>query len=296
MFRRFRQRRALRAIERNKKLQQSEPLVDSKSLRQTDTIFRSVHSTSTFQAVPSVRTSATVSSFSGDDNEDEHRLIPPVTTADTIPSQTQSQEIDNISCTSFAKGILVDGDVDVNEKIVDEDIDTSKNDSPSEVRMDVDTVHHQSLQRIDELSVDDTNSIVSSTHHHKRNNSSCTHNAAKANLRNVLDEIQNEIYVSEQMKEELFVTQIQLAFFKESYNELERELQKKNSMMQRQELELILTRKVIKYHKEESSNTKQSFQESVMSLVEMKMAILSLQEQLNQHNDELRALKQNSLQ
>jgi hypothetical protein len=295
MFRRFRQRRALRAIERNRKLQQSKPL-ESKSLRQTDTIFRSVHSTTTFEAVPSVRTSATVPSFSGDDNEDENRLVPPVTAADTIPSQTPSQEIDNISCTSFAKGILVDGDVDVNE-IVDEDIDTSKNDSPSEVILVADSGNHQLLQRIDELPVYDTNcSIVSSTHHHKRNNSSCTNNAAKANLRNVLDEIQNEIYVSEQMKEELFVTQIQLAFFKESYNELEKELQKKNSIMQRQELELLLTRKVIKYHKEESSNTKQSFQESVMSLVEMKMAILSLQEQLNQHNDELRALKQNSLQ
>ena len=284
MFLRFRQRRALRAMERNKKLQQTSKRSETTSSRPIDTIFRSVNSTTTFQNIPSVRT--TGSSFDRDDlvSVEESQTVPSATSPSTPPVASPCQTTTSISCTTFAKGILVDGDVDIN-----------KHDETQKESLVVDTTNPQILQRMISLSVDYTNDIGTTAQRHHKRSSSCTNSGSttKENLRNVLDEIQNEIFVSDQMKEELFITQIQLAFFKESYIEIDMELQKKDKVIQRQKLELLLGRKVVAYHKDEVSATKISFQESVVSLVDMKITLLSLQEQLNQQKSELQAMKLN---
>lgn len=276
MFRRFRQRRALRAIEKNQKLHQqklqqlSKQSGSSTTSRPIDTIFRSVDSTTTFQNITSTRTAG--SSFGGE--EEENRLAPSVSTTPTTESP-----ISSITCSSFAKGILVDANDDDRQK---------------QECMVVDISNSEALQQMVVASVEQTKNIIPATKH-KRSSSFCTSGASsctKPNLRNVLDEIQNEIFVSEQMKEEILMAQIQLAFFKESYGEVQKELQQKDSTMQRQQLELLMSRKIITYITNELSATKAAFQESVSSLVEMKLLLLSLQEQLKKQNDDIRAKKQ----
>ena len=269
MFRRFRQRRALRVMERNKKLHQqnhsSKQSGSSTTSRPIETIFRSVNSTMTFQDIAAVRTVA--SSFGGDGEENQ-------SVSSRSPSPIAASPSNNISCTSFAKGILI-GAIDTN--------------CQKQECLVVNNINNQVLQPIEEMPPDLTTDINSTTKHHKRSNSYCTgiaSSSAKTNLRNVLDDIQNEIFISERMKEDTLVTQIQLAFAKESYNDSLKELQQKDKTIQRQQLDLLMSHKVINYTKSELLSTKMAFQESVSSLVEMKLLLLSLQEQLKNQNDE----------
>jgi hypothetical protein len=273
IFRRFRQRRARRVMEKHQKLQQSKQSQSSSTTRPIDTIFRSIESTTTFQNIPPVRTAG--SSFGGDDdyNVEEENRAPPST------SPTQS-----ISCTSFAKGILIDTDVD----------NTSKSDIQKQDHLVEGTTKLQVLKQMVSVTVDPTPVNIPSKRHHKRSSSCTTHSAtggnssAKSHLRNILDEIQSEIFVSDQMKEELLIAQIQLAFLKESYVDLQTELRQNDTTVQRHQLELLMGRKVLAFTQQELSHTKTAFQESVSALVEMKLLVLSLQEQLNQHRGELR--------
>ena len=280
IFRRFRQRRARRVMEKNQKLQQSKQSQSSSTTRPIDTIFRSIESTTTFQNIPPVRTAG--SSFGGDDDynvEEENRAPPSTSTTMTDMSPTQS-----ISCTSFAKGILIDTDAD----------STSKSDIQKQDHLIESTTKLQVLKQMVSVAVDPTPANIPSKKHHKRSSSCTTHSAtggnssAKSHLRNILDEIQSEIFVSEQMKEELLIAQIQLAFLKESYVDLQTELRQNDTTAQRQQLELLMGRKVLAFTQQELSHTKTAFQESVSALVEMKLLVLSLQEQLNQQRGELR--------
>ena len=288
MFRRFRQRRALRAMEKKKKLQQQSKGSDESTSRLTTTIFRSIDSTTTFQNIPSVRTVGSSFSGSGDHEVDGvKRTVPPATPTSDTSSATTSPNDDttSISCTSFAKGVLLVGGVDLN-----------KDEQAIKEPLLVDTTRPQVLQRMAALSGPHTCEIVPKTHYHNhKRSSSCTNSTAKFFLRNVLDEIHSEIFVSEQMKEELFAAQIQLAFFKESYDEVENVLHQKDAVIQRQHLELLLGRKVMTYTKNELSSTKTAFQESVLTLVDMKMTLLSLHDQLNQQQLELLTLKENPM-
>ena len=291
MFRRFRQRRALRAIEKNKKLQQkqqsSKQSGSSTTSRPIDTIFRSIDSTTTFPNIPSVRTAG--SSFR--DEESENQIVPSLSTTPTTTSPRSS-----ISCTSFAKGILVDANDD----------DSQKQDC-----VFVYAANNEALRQKAGTSVGQTSESIPTNKHRKRSSSCVSSNAnsTKTTLRNVLDEIQNEIYVSEQMKEETLTVQIQLAFLKESsnegqiqlaflkesYNEVQKELQKKDITLQQQQLELLMSRKVITYTNNALSETKTAFQASVLSLVEMKLLLLSLQEQLKKQSDDLTTEKDTSI-
>ena len=274
IFRRFRQRRARRVMEKNQKLQQSKQSQSSSTTRPIDTIFRSIESTTTFQNIPPVRTAG--SSFGGDDdyNVEEENRAPPST--DMSPTQS-------ISCTSFAKGILVDIDAD----------NTNKSDIQKQDHLIEGTTKLQVLKQVVSVAGDPTPANIPSKKHHKRSSSCTTHSAtggnssAKSHLRNILDEIQSEIFVSEQMKEELLIAQIQLAFLKESYVDLQTELRQNDTTVQRQQLELLMGRKVLAFTQQELSHTKTAFQESVSALVEMKLLVLSLQEQLNQQRGEL---------
>ena len=193
-------------------------------------------------------------------------------------SPTQS-----ISCTSFAKGILIDTDAD----------NTSKSDIQKQDHLIESTTKLQVLKQMVSVAVDPTPANIPSKKHHKRSSSCTTHSAtggnssAKSHLRNILDEIQSEIFVSDQMKEELLIAQIQLAFLKESYVDLQTELRQNDTTVQRQQLELLMGRKVLAFTQQELSHTKTAFQESVSALVEMKLLVLSLQEQLNQQRGEL---------
>ena len=275
IFRRFRQRRARRVMEKNQKLQQSKQSQSSSTTRPIDTIFRSIESTTTFQNIPPVQTAG--SSFGGDDDynvEEENRA----------PSSTDMSPTQSISCTSFAKGILIDTDAD----------STSKSDIQKQDHLIESTTKLQVLKQMVSVAVDPTPANIPSKKHHKRSSSCTTHSAtagnssAKSHLRNILDEIQSEIFVSDQMKEELLIAQIQLAFLKESYVDLQTELRQNDTTAQRQQLELLMGRKVLAFTQQELSHTKTAFQESVSALVEMKLLVLSLQEQLNQQRGELR--------
>ena len=166
MFRRFFKRRALRVIEKNKKLQQQSKRPEATSQRSTDTIFRSIDSTITFQNIPFARTAASSFGGDGDDNEEENRCVP------TAPSTTSPDKntTSSISCTSFAKGILVDGDVDINENV-----------QPQKERMVVDTSDPEELQRIVASSVDNTSDIIPTTHQHTRS-SSCTNSTDRKSV------------------------------------------------------------------------------------------------------------------
>lgn len=275
IFRRFRQRRARRVMEKNQKLQQSKQSQSSSTTRPIDTIFRSIESTTTFQNIPPVQTAG--SSFGGDDDynvEEENRA----------PSSTDMSPTQSISCTSFAKGILIDTDAD----------STSKSDIQKQDHLIESTTKLQVLKQMVSVAVDPTSVNIPSKKNHKRSSSCTTHSAtagnssAKSHLRNILDEIQSEIFVSDQMKEELLIAQIQLAFLKESYVDLQTELRQNDTTAQRQQLELLMGRKVLAFTQQELSHTKTAFQESVSALVEMKLLVLSLQEQLNQQRGELR--------
>lgn len=285
MFRRFRQRLALRAMEKKKKkLRQQSKRSDESTSRLTTTIFRSIDSTTTFQNIPSVRTVGSSFGGSGDHEVDDvKRIVPPTTpSADTSPATTSpNDDTSSISCTSFAKGVLLVGGVDLN-----------KDEQALKEPLLVDTTHSQVLQQMVALSGPLRVKLSPTHHHNHKRSSSCTSSTAKENLRNVLDEVHSEIFGSEQMKEELFATQIQLAFFKESHDELEKELHQKDAVIQRQHLELLLGRKIMTYTKNELSNTKTAFQESVLTLVDMKMTLLSLHDQLNQQQLELLTLKE----
>ena len=274
IFRRFRQRRARRVMEKNQKLQQSKQSQSSSTTRPIDTIFRSIESTTTFQNIPPVQTAG--SSFGGDDDynvEEENRA----------PSSTDMSPTQSISCTSFAKGILVDIDAD----------NSNKSDIQKQDHLIESTTKLQVLKQVVSVAVDPTPANIPSKKHHKRSSSCTTHSAtggnssAKSHLRNILDEIQSEIFVSDQMKEELLIAQIQLAFLKESYVDLQTELRQNDTTAQRQQLELLMGRKVLAFTQQELSHTKTAFQESVSALVEMKLLVLSLQEQLNQQRGEL---------
>ncbi len=274
IFRRFRQRRARRAVEKNQKLQQSKQTSTSRPI---DTIFRSIDSTTTFQNIPPVRTAGSSFGADDDDVEEENRTLPPTSTTPTDMLPTPS-----ITCTSFAKGILIDTDAD----------DTSKSDIQKQERLVEGATNLQVLKQMVSVAVDPTPDTIPSKKHHKRS-SSCTTNSAsnssaKSHLQNILGEIQTEIFVSEQMKEELLMTQIQLAFLKESYYDLQTKLRQNDTTVQRQQLELLMGRKVLTFTQKELFHTKTAFQESVSALVDMKLLVLSLQEQLNQQKEELR--------